>query len=202
MESNSSMTGMGKVVRTGFGRVMAKVLVLLMAIQVWPLWELSRSYEINVEELGRAASDIVGVAEVWAGPPVANAGADQPLVKNGPLGGSAILNGTGSYDPDGDALTYHWFGPFGVSSEVSPLVGIPEGHYEVSLLVHDGTSFSAVDTVSVDVVPCFSISARSKPGKVQLTWTNLNGAIRYDVYRSHESNPSSFVKIGETTSTP
>lgn len=48
---------------------------------------------------------------------------------------------------------------------------------------------------------CFSISARPKPGKVQLTWTHLEGTERYDVYRAEDSSPDDFDKIGETTST-
>ena len=49
--------------------------------------------------------------------------------------------------------------------------------------------------------PCLNLSARSKRGKVQLTWTHKDGTQRYDVYRADELAPSNFVKIGETTST-
>lgn len=47
----------------------------------------------------------------------------------------------------------------------------------------------------------FNLSARAKTGKVQLVWTHQPGIIRYDVFRSSEASPSSFEKIGETTST-
>ena len=200
METASGVS-MSGVVKTSFGRWMAKVLVFLMAIQVWPLWELSRSYEINEEELGRAVRDIAGVAEVWAASPVSDAGAPQTLKKRQPVGSMGVLNGAGSYDQDGDPLTYQWYGPFGLAFGVSPLINIPEGFYQVSLLVHDGTSFSGVSTVSMEVSPCFNILARSKYGKVQVTWTHLVGTMRYDIYRAHESNPNIFMKIGETTST-
>jgi len=41
-------------------------------------------------------------------PPVANAGADQIVECAGPLGTKVKLDGSGSYDPDGTALTYTW----------------------------------------------------------------------------------------------
>ncbi len=45
------------------------------------------------------------------------------------------------------------------------------------------------------------LSARGKPGKMQLQWTNQVGMVRYDVLRATESSPFSFQKIAETTST-
>lgn len=36
--------------------------------------------------------------------------------------------------------------------------------------------------------------------KVKLIWTRLKGTERYDIFRSEETDPSNFVKIGETTS--
>jgi hypothetical protein len=68
-------------------------------------------------------------------------------------------------------------------------------------VVDDGLSLSAVDETIITINPCFAITPRAKPGKVQLTWTNLAGTVRYDIYRAQESNPSTFIKIGETTST-
>jgi RHS repeat-associated protein len=46
-------------------------------------------------------------------------------------------------------------------------------------------------------VACFSLSARPKPGKVQLEWTAVVGAERYDIFRGAEADPVSFQKIGE-----
>ena len=37
-------------------------------------------------------------------PPIANAGPDQTVFEHS----TVTLDGTGSYDPDGDSLTYHW----------------------------------------------------------------------------------------------
>jgi len=38
-----------KFLRTALFRRIAKVLIFLMMIQTWPLWEISRSYEFNLE---------------------------------------------------------------------------------------------------------------------------------------------------------
>ncbi|MCI0530126.1 MAG: PKD domain-containing protein, partial [Nitrospira sp.] len=66
---------------------------------------------------------------------------------------------------------------------------------------NNGILSSEADTAIFAIVPCFNLSARPKPGEVQLTWTHQDGTERYDIYRAHESNPFSFTKIGETTST-
>ena len=151
-------------IHTPFCRAIAKILIFLMAIYAFPLWEVSARYEINPDEFSRMFGCLPrfwSPGEAEASPPVANAGADQPLVKNEPLGGSAILNGTGSYDPDGDPLIYQWYGPFAPTSGPTPQVQVPEGVYSVSLVVDDGTSYSDVDTTIVTISPCFISSPMS-----------------------------------------
>ena len=133
--------------------------------------------------------------------PVANAGGNQAVIKDQLLAGSLALDGALSSDSDGDPLTFEWFGPFWGAGGAQPQVSIPEGDYTVSLAVHDGSNRSALATVQVAVQPCFSIAARAKRGKVQLTWTHIDGAERYDVYRATGNAPIFFVKIGDTTST-
>ena len=41
--------------------------------------------------------------------------ADQSRTKNQLTGSVLSLDGTGSNDPDGDSLTYQWYGPFGTA---------------------------------------------------------------------------------------
>ncbi|MFH1937160.1 MAG: putative Ig domain-containing protein, partial [Bacteroidota bacterium] len=144
---------------------------------------------------------IVSPDRAFAAAPIADAGGDQGVWKNQPLRADVTLDGSGSSDPEGDPVTYRWFGPFPTTSGMTPDVTVPEGTYTVSLIVGDGTSSSEVDTASITIEPCFSISAIAKSGKVQLTWTHIAGTERYDIYRSEESNPFDFEKIGETTST-
>ncbi len=142
---------------------------------------------------------LAGVAR--AEMPVADAGADVTVSKDELLCGQLVLDGTLSSDPDGDSIIYQWFGPFPEAQGAGPLVAVPEGSYRASLIVSDETARSVVDTALVTVTPCFSITPRAKGGLVQLVWTNIEGTERYDVYRSHESDPGAFVKIAETTST-
>ena len=90
-------------------------------------------------------------------PPVADAGMDQMI----DLGMAVTLDGTGSYDDDGDALTYQWTistqppessatlsGETTSAPSFTPDVG---GRYEIQLVVDDGTEFSAPDTVAIVV---------------------------------------------------
>ncbi|MCX6829204.1 MAG: tandem-95 repeat protein, partial [candidate division Zixibacteria bacterium] len=85
--------------------------------------------------------------------PIANAGPDQP---NGIVGATAILDGTGSYDPDGTGLIYSWTQVSGPAATLSdPAVSSPTfvpsfpGVYSFALTVTDGTLFSAPDNVVI-----------------------------------------------------
>ena len=48
------------------------------------------------------------------------------------------LDGSASSDPDGEALTFHWTGPFGYVSGAKPNVKLPVGNHEIRLVVFDG----------------------------------------------------------------
>jgi uncharacterized protein (TIGR02145 family) len=87
--------------------------------------------------------------------PVANADKDQVVNE----GSNVILDGSGSYDPDGDNLTYKWTAPEGImlsSTTVSnPTFTAPEvtinTNYTFSLIVNDGFTDSHSDEVIVTV---------------------------------------------------
>lgn len=135
------MSGMD-FTNTVFCQVMARILILTITLQGFP---------------------------VLAAAPVADAGPDQVIDKTETSGGHTVLDGSGSFDPDVDPLSYQWLGTFGaLFSSIAP-VFVPEGLSTVSLLVDDGTATAGPDTATVEVLPCFTIDARAKPGKVQVT---------------------------------
>ncbi|PZR20136.1 MAG: endo-1,3(4)-beta-glucanase [Flavobacterium psychrophilum] len=89
-------------------------------------------------------------------PPVANAGSDINVVLPAT---TATLNGTGSNDPGGQAITYNWqqvYGPtvasFNSTTAASPNISnLAKGVYKFKLTVSDGT-YTAIDHVMVSVV--------------------------------------------------
>jgi parallel beta-helix repeat protein len=93
---------------------------------------------------------------VW---PVADAGPDQ-LVEcacNTQEGTKVTLDGTGSYDLDGNPLTFTWTGPFvgspadGVTPTVTLEDGCP-GEYVITLVVNDGIEDSEPNDVVITIV--------------------------------------------------
>jgi len=85
-------------------------------------------------------------------PPVANAGPAQYLDQASAAGTPVTLDGTGSYDRDGDRLSYTWTGPFGTATGATPTVSLPAGTSTVRVTVSDGTSTSTAST-SITVYP-------------------------------------------------
>jgi hypothetical protein len=87
-------------------------------------------------------------------PPIADAGPDQTVECTSSGTTAVALNGTGSSDPDGDALTYHWSAPGGVTfnnpNSPTPIGQFPIGTRVVTLTVSDGISQRS-DTVSITV---------------------------------------------------
>ncbi len=82
-------------------------------------------------------------------PPVAVAGPDQTVDCQSP----AVLNGTGSSDPDGDALAYEWSLGGSVLGTTSTLtVSLPLGTNVVTLKVTDPCGASAQTNVVVRVI--------------------------------------------------
>jgi RHS repeat-associated protein len=89
-------------------------------------------------------------------PPVARAGADQTAL----LGATVQLDGSASTDVDGDELTFRWSfvsKPAGSGATLSDPTAVGptfvvdrRGTYVVQLVVNDGASDSAADTVRID----------------------------------------------------
>jgi sugar lactone lactonase YvrE len=83
------------------------------------------------------------------------------------------LDGSGSYDADGDPLTYSWTGPFGTATGMAPMVTLDVGSWDVNLTVDDGHGDSATDTVSIIVTASDSPAADLVVSDLSSTTTAL-----------------------------
>ncbi len=115
--------------------------------------------------------------------PVANAGADQNIT----VDQLVTLNGSGSYDPDGDILSYEWTssinGKLGIDMVIKNLE-FDEGIHTITLKVSDG-ELSDTDTCIVrvsDIEGNLPPVARIKPLKIVLQGEiiRVSGAESYD----------------------
>jgi len=101
----------------------------------------------------------MGAYEFQNTPPVANAGPAQVIecACNTAEGTKVTLDGNGSYDADGDPLTYTWTGPFtespadGATPTVTLEAGCPD-EYVITLVVNDGIEDSEPNEVLITVV--------------------------------------------------
>ena len=101
-------------------------------------------------------SEMVSAIVAPATAPVADAGDDFTAVS----GDEVTLDGSGSYDINGDLLSYNWTAPAGIelsnNAIASPVFTAPqvteETQYTLSLVVSDGTFFSDPDEVIITIV--------------------------------------------------
>jgi hypothetical protein len=101
------------------------------------------------------------------GPPQAAAGPDQTLECATPDGADATLDGSGSSDPDGDALDFLWSSAvFGTASGVSVTRTFPLGSSQVTLTVSDDGGESDSDTLLVTVRDTVAPSLTAPPDLV------------------------------------
>ncbi|MEA3226477.1 MAG: hypothetical protein U9Q07_11050 [Planctomycetota bacterium] len=87
--------------------------------------------------------------------PIADAGEDQTVLAT--IGTIAVvaLDGSASYDPDHDELTYEWTwtlnGSQYVANGQSPTIMLPVGKHSIELIVSDGANDSKADAVVITV---------------------------------------------------
>ena len=119
------------------------------------LGEYTLTLVVDNGHIESLADTIVVVAEDLL--PVAEAGSDQIRL----LGTEVYLNGSSSYDPELQELSYNWeiiTKPEGSEAElvnptsVNPsFIGDKEGNYRISLKVNDGRNVSVTDEVLVQI---------------------------------------------------
>lgn len=116
--------------------------------------------ELTVNDGARSSDPdevLITVSEA-NGDPIADAGPGQTVQ----VGDQVSLDGSSSYDPDGDSLRYTWSlvsSPSGSAATLSnPGSSSPRftadrlGAYKVSLVVSDGNTSSAPDSVTIEAV--------------------------------------------------
>ena len=154
----------------------------------------TRTYHLEVRDsYGRTSSDDV-VITVAAEPnqaPVANAGPDQTLPATAGSA-TATLNGSGSSDPDGDALTYLWQeGTTALGSTASLTANLTTGTHTLTLTVTDSYGATATDTVVVNVGPIYSWSGVLQP----IDPPNASG-VSASVFKAGSTVPLRFALTG------
>ncbi len=104
-------------------------------------------------------------------PPIANAGPDQTAFAWLNEQSTVILNGTESYDPDGNPIHYTWKwitdNQVFETDGVTPTITLPMGQHTVNLTVSDGALTSGVDQTVVNVVQPLSSQLWLYPYQVE-----------------------------------
>ena len=107
----------------------------------------------------------MGCYELQKTPPVAKAGDDQ--IAFAFIDGYALvnMNGTDSYDPDGDKLEYFWYNEAGdlIATGAEPNVPFEAGQHEVTLIVNDGLEDSEPNSCTVSVIEALQTGAKLTP---------------------------------------
>ncbi len=82
-------------------------------------------------------------------PPVADAGLEDVVECTDDQSTRVLLDGSGSYDPDGDPITCEWlFEDGGWITDCKATALLPLGKYPITLVVDDGRNGTAEDTVA------------------------------------------------------
>jgi hypothetical protein len=120
-----------------------------------PVWDLDYDAADDVlvaGTLGRGAWTLSAITTLNT-PPVADAGPDQTVECTGSGGTSVQLDGSASFDPDGDTLTFTWTDALNnvIATGSTPTIIVPLGVHTLTLTVDDGRGGTDSDTVVITV---------------------------------------------------
>lgn len=129
-------------------------------------------------------------------PPVADAGRDQEVECTDPTGTSVVMDGSGSYDPDGDEIEFLWTWSGSQADGVSPEIRLPLGMTTVTLVVTDcHDEHSAPDNMNVliaDTTPPQVTITSPEEGR---TYINTQGSVPVTYSVSDVGDPSPLVEV-------
>ena len=140
--------------------------------------------------------DNLGLHTVTSGnlAPIANAGDDVEVMADEAGLISVTLDGSSSYDPDGDAITYSWaLNEIEVSTEASFATELEVGVYTFTLTVNDG-ELESTDEIIVTVIEFVDIIHFQDFQIDQGMWTTYSVASNEDWHLSHYGD-AKFMKI-------
>jgi len=126
--------------------------------------------------------------------PIANAGDAVEIMAEETGSVLVTLDGSSSYDPDGDAITYSWvLNEIEVSTEASFAIDLEVGVHTFTLTVNDG-EFDAIDDVIVTVTEFVNIVYFQDFQIDQGMWTTYSVASNEDWHLSHYGD-AKFMKV-------
>jgi hypothetical protein len=133
--------------------------------------------------------------------PVADAGEDTNVVCETGTTVMGVLNGTGSYDPDGHEITYAWEWSGGTATGETPEVELPLGTNVITLIVSDEQEDSEPDTVVVTVVDIAPPVFNSVVASPTLLWPPNHKMIPVEVsiHATDNCDPSPDIALDAVT---
>jgi low density lipoprotein receptor-related protein 5/6 len=175
--ANLNGTSIEDLVVTGLDRPYGIALDLVNRNMYWVDWGTKKIQRANMD--GTNVEDLVmsGLVQplyitllpgqALNTPPIAHAAEDKEVYAWIDGWAEVQLDGTGSYDPDGDDLEYYWFDTDElIATGAEPNVVLPIGEHVIDLIVNDGTEDSEPNSCVVTVIEAVEMEAKLTPHRL------------------------------------